>query len=293
MGTSRGLPLATAMARLLAEGGEGAKLQRSWRRSLSGSGFGRVRSRSRVHVGFEIPTAERRSLEAFLAGTGDERLRERDFWSGSYHDGRTSVAMLALLAKLRDDRRRGEPIDVFFFDDPDRLTVQRRDEAMAENISLERSRAPGDIYLIEVGNLHARAGVGAPWDSAKQWMGTFLASREPRGQGHLEHLGHVRRAIGEDRAFARGRLLRDLLGRSHYRLAACVPSLTSQASAYTCRRPGEGASSLSDFAYWIEQFISKARVTKFDSTPVRISGPKQVQVIAACRKTQSGSEYHS
>jgi hypothetical protein len=33
------------------------------------------------------------------------------------------------------------------------------------------------------------------------------------------------------------------------------------------------------FAYWIEQFISKARVTKFDSTPVRTSGPKQVQVI--------------
>src|SRR3954462_15455417 len=52
---------------------------------------------------------------------------------------------------------------------------------MAENIAAESKRAPGDIYLIEVGNYHARMTVGAPWDESKKWMAGFLASREQGG----------------------------------------------------------------------------------------------------------------
>ena len=63
--------------------------------------------------------------------------------------------------------------------DKDRLGLGRRDEAMAENISRERRRAPSEIYLVLVGNFHARNIVGAPWDAKKRWMANFLSEREP------------------------------------------------------------------------------------------------------------------
>ena len=49
---------------------------------------------------------------------------------------------------------------------------------MANNISKERARAPGDLYLIEVGNYHARQVPGAPFDLAMPWMASLLARRE-------------------------------------------------------------------------------------------------------------------
>jgi hypothetical protein len=77
------------------------------------------------------------------------------------------------------------------------------DEAMAENIAAERKRAPGDIYLIEVGNYHARMTIGAPWDESKKWMAGFLASREPGG-GHPGHAQPSRHHLGLRPANAQG-----------------------------------------------------------------------------------------
>jgi hypothetical protein len=134
----------------------------------------------RVHVGLELPVAETLSLQAFLSSGDDQALRQSAMWTRAYQDGRTSEAVLALLRRLRDARKSGLSIEVFFFADQDRLGIDRRDEAMAENIALERSRAPSDIYLVEVGNLHAKTSVGAPWDPSKRWMGFYLAAREHR-----------------------------------------------------------------------------------------------------------------
>jgi hypothetical protein len=135
--------------------------------------------RQRVHVGLEIPASETAALRAFLSSGDDQVMRNAPFWRRAYQDGRSSEAILGLLRKLRDARQSGLPIEVFFFDDPDRLGADRRDEPMAENIAAERSRAPSDIYLIEVGNLHAKSTIGAPWDPAKVWMASYLKAREP------------------------------------------------------------------------------------------------------------------
>jgi hypothetical protein len=136
------------------------------------------KQKQRVHVGLEIPASETPALRAFLASGNDEALRNASFWKRSYQDGRSSEAVLGLLRTLRDARRSGLPVEIFFFDDPDRLGIDRRDEAMAENITAERSRAPTDIYVVEVGNLHAKSTIGAPWDPTKRWMASYLKARE-------------------------------------------------------------------------------------------------------------------
>jgi hypothetical protein len=38
-------------------------------------------------------------------------------------------------------------------------------------------RAPGDIFLVEVGNWHAKKSVGAPWDASRRWMASYLGDR--------------------------------------------------------------------------------------------------------------------
>ncbi|GAC1541009.1 MAG: hypothetical protein NVS2B9_08030 [Myxococcales bacterium] len=132
--------------------------------------------RGPVHLGLELPAGDAPALRTFLAGDGDVGLRDARFWRKTYQDGRSSRAMLALLHRVRSLRRAGAPIEVFLFDDPER---KPRDEAMAENIARERQRAPSDLYLIEVGNYHARRVPGAPWDPSVRWLASFLAPREP------------------------------------------------------------------------------------------------------------------
>jgi hypothetical protein len=136
------------------------------------------KQRQRVHVGLEIPASETPALRAFLATGDDHALRSGSFWTRSYQDGRSSEAVLGLLRTLRDARQSGLPVEIFFFDDPDRLGLDRRDEAMAENIAAERIRAPADIYLVEVGNLHAKSTIGAPWDPTRRWMASYLKAHE-------------------------------------------------------------------------------------------------------------------
>jgi hypothetical protein len=132
---------------------------------------------ARVHVGLELPAADNPALEAFLFGNEDPLLGGATF-RREYQDGRTSQAMLGLLRKLRAARRSGLSIEVFFFDDPDRLGIEHRDEAMAENIAAQRARAPSDIFLIEVGNYHAKTSPGAPWDVSRHWMASYLVERD-------------------------------------------------------------------------------------------------------------------
>jgi hypothetical protein len=66
-------------------------------------------------------------------------------------------------------------VPIFWFDSraPD------RDGAMADAISAARARAPAHLYLVLVGNLHARKKPGAPWDPNVRWMAERLAAREP------------------------------------------------------------------------------------------------------------------
>jgi len=134
--------------------------------------------KGRVHVGLELPTEDSGLLATFLAGSGDDGLRESKLWRSSSPYGVTSGAMRALLGRLREYRKAGAPIDVFFFDDRIHSGTEGRDEGMADAISRERARSPGDLYLVLVGNYHARKSIGAPWDPGMRWMASFLARHE-------------------------------------------------------------------------------------------------------------------
>lgn len=127
---------------------------------------------ARVHVGLELPAQDGPLLEAFLSGD-DQAFQRSSFWTKPYQDGRSTSAMLALLRNLR-----ALHVGVFFFDDAAVVESHARDAAMANNISKERARAPGDLYLIEVGDYHARRVPGAPFDLAMPWMASLLARRE-------------------------------------------------------------------------------------------------------------------
>jgi hypothetical protein len=129
----------------------------------------------RVHVGLELPVSDELALQTFFADDGEAGLRDAKFWRSPYQDGRSSKAMLALLKRLREYRRAGAPIEVFLFDEVGRVKPEQREAAMAENISRRRQRAPSDLYLIQVGNYHARRVAGAPWNPSAPWLASILA----------------------------------------------------------------------------------------------------------------------
>src|SRR5262249_38305711 len=95
--------------------------------------------------------------------------RDGPLWTAPFQSGRTSGAMAHLIERLDAMK-----VPIFWFDS----TAPDRDGAMAANISAERRKAPGDLYLVLVGNLHARKTPGAPWDPNVRWMAVRLAETE-------------------------------------------------------------------------------------------------------------------
>jgi hypothetical protein len=128
----------------------------------------------RVHLGLELPVEDAPLLEKFLAGQGDDGLRDSPRWRDRLQYGVTSKAMFRLLADLREARRHGAKIEIYFFDDRKTLGNDGRDEAMARVINAQRARAPDDQHLVLVGNFHARKTIGAPWDPKRRWMASWL-----------------------------------------------------------------------------------------------------------------------
>jgi hypothetical protein len=122
-------------------------------------------------VGLERPSAEQRSIDAFLAAGDhnhavDALLGERDW---GVFDGRSSKAMLALLENLRLLRLRGDIRGVVAFDDRHLgETPAQRDQRMAAYLTAAADGVPGSLVIVLTGNLHAsrqpiaRFG-GLPW----------------------------------------------------------------------------------------------------------------------------------
>lgn len=117
---------------------------------------------ARVQLGLEIPSDEQPRIDRFLRSAGDAAdraaLLDGPFWR--VHDGRSSVAMLALIDRVRALRAAGAAIDIVAYDDP--WSPADRDEGMADRIA--RARDPGAIVVALSGNLHARRTDGSPWD---------------------------------------------------------------------------------------------------------------------------------
>lgn len=128
-----------------------------------------VRSGHAVRVGMEFPKNLQPSVDAYLSSEGSkedvEQLLEGRFWNTE--DGRSSKAMLGLMEKVRVLKRAGKDASIFFFD----ISVMHlggRDAGMARNILSAMKESSEAVYLVLVGNLHART-------NSERRMGWHLA----------------------------------------------------------------------------------------------------------------------
>jgi len=116
-----------------------------------------------VALGLELPHQGNAALEAYLASAGAARDRraylETETWQRDWQDGRSSMAMFALIEQVRALRKAGADILVAGIDDRAWLG-EVRDRAMAENIESMRRRTLDRPMLVLMGNLHASTELG-------------------------------------------------------------------------------------------------------------------------------------
>ena len=106
-----------------------------------------------VQVGLEFLESHQPALDRFMDG------RDARYAPGEvFHDGRHSVAMYALLDRLRRMRAAGAPLGVFaFLRDSEAGHNQTPHESAMAAVWRERAAArPDALVLVLVGNLHAR-----------------------------------------------------------------------------------------------------------------------------------------
>jgi hypothetical protein len=111
-----------------------------------------------VALGVEFPKDLQPVIDQFLA-TGDESLLHAThfFQDSNYHSGRGSVAMVALLKKMRSLH-----LPVFCFDIADGAPYTTRDTDMAANILEYMNAHPGTMIVTYSGNVHSRLMNGFP-----------------------------------------------------------------------------------------------------------------------------------
>ena len=117
-----------------------------------------------VTVALEIARQESGRASTFLASAGEAEdhtaLLAGPFWQSTYQDGRRSRAMAALLDDLRGRIRAGDPVHVVLFDRTG-VRAAEREQAMAEAVAEAAVRAPRDLVVALVGNIHARLAPGS------------------------------------------------------------------------------------------------------------------------------------
>lgn len=132
-----------------------------------------------VVVGLEVPREEQVAVDAYMDSDGGEEARAEllhgTFWRRPYQDGRSSVARLELLERLRGWRQAGQPLSVLAFDVRGQGSV--RAAGLARRLKWARDRAPAATLLVLVGNVQARVVRGTEWDPELSPMGWYL-SRE-------------------------------------------------------------------------------------------------------------------
>lgn len=133
-------------------------------------------------VGLEIPQSEQARVDRFLGSAGAEAdaadLLAGPFWTDDFQDGRRSQAMAALLDRIRALRSAGRRIAVVLIDVEKVKVGPDRDERLAENLARGFQAHPDALAMVFVGNLHAMATVGTPWDPAFKPMAVHLRERK-------------------------------------------------------------------------------------------------------------------
>jgi hypothetical protein len=130
-------------------------------------------SQSKLRIGFEFPVDIADKVALFMK-TGDRNiLRQTQFFRDStYHSGKGSSQMIALLDKLRGLAN----AEIFCFDVPngDSSDSAHRETKLAKNVLKAYRMRPDARTIIYTGNLHSRITKGAPWDPNYPTMGSEI-----------------------------------------------------------------------------------------------------------------------
>lgn len=139
----------------------------------------------RVRVGLELPRSQDQALATYLAGSGGAAEREAllgaEHWQRVDQDGRGSVAMLALIDRVRMLSKAGLDVELFAFDEEASAESvwNERDRSMATRI-LERAAGERQAVVLTLsGNLHNRTVQGLPWDANAVPMGVHVLRARP------------------------------------------------------------------------------------------------------------------
>jgi hypothetical protein len=115
-----------------------------------------------VHVGLEFAEKEQAGLDRYFAGQDPAYVA-----AGAFDDGRHSLAMYAMISRLRQLRRGGRPLEVFAFlrDSQDGHNQTPHELAMASAWRDRAARHPDALIVILTGNIHAmkRRARGQPY----------------------------------------------------------------------------------------------------------------------------------
>jgi hypothetical protein len=161
-----------------------------------------------VTIALSIPSAEQGALNAYFASAGSARARlaflQSPFWNRPWQDGRSSIAALEEIERLRARRAGGAPITLLAVDSE--LPGNPRQAHAAAALLRHRAGAPDRVILGLLGNAMISRRRGAEWDPTLLTVGARLAAVLPeqthafdvsfwRGSHwacHLEERGHLR-----------------------------------------------------------------------------------------------------
>ncbi|HEY9403360.1 MAG TPA: hypothetical protein VIQ24_11905 [Pyrinomonadaceae bacterium] len=134
-------------------------------------------------MGLEIPFGEQAAVDRFLNSGGgaaaEAQLTEGAFWRPIRQDGRTSVAMLRLIGRVRILRASGYKVRIVAYDSKPGTPSQERDRVMAQNLAAEAGHEPKSLLVVLSGNVHTRLTRGVSWNSEYEPMGYLLTKSIP------------------------------------------------------------------------------------------------------------------
>jgi hypothetical protein len=96
------------------------------------------------------------------------------FWRPERLDGRSSIAMLHLIERVRALRASGYKGRIVAYDSKPGTHAQESDRVMAQNLAAAAGREPGNLLVVLSGNLHNRLTRGVSWNQEYEPMGYLL-----------------------------------------------------------------------------------------------------------------------
>ncbi len=132
---------------------------------------------ARVTLALSIDGSEQRRVNDFLESNGDEAARtallKGAFWRRPWQDGRSSIAMFALIERLRQFRRSGAPVAVLTIDAG--IAGNARASIITWKMLEHLRRTPDRVVIGYLSNTLTKRLVGAEWNATFDPVGHRLA----------------------------------------------------------------------------------------------------------------------